>query len=1289
MVAQNSDTFPYILGLDVGTNSVGWAVVKCRVEKSMDEKSIDKETGELKKQPTTRYHPIGLHSLNSRIFQEMVDAKTRVPKNQRRQTMRSARRRLDRLQRRRRQLVALLLEHELLPNDFSDAPEQCLNAIDLSFAERILKKKWNPSWSADDRKWISPFAIRAYAVDKPLQPHEFSRLLLHLQRRRGYFSNHDIKYKELDEYIRDELKQPMPQHRHRHRHEDDESNDSENKEKAKETRVVLDAITKLEEEMGTRTLGQYVWACATGTGPESGMPKRITQYSVVVTKQKKDKKSKPDGSIPPVKEAIYFYAQRSMYEDEFNRIWAMQTKQLKLDALEKKIRLLLFYQKPLKSQKKKRVGLCGIISKKRRAPMGTLSFQEYRTRCVINNIRINRSNPNAHDAPAPLSPEERETIYKATQNPEKLNENGRISMAKIADVLKVDRKLLNYTRPDDQDAKSGLVGNRTLKKIYDTVGAAFYNNLTDAQKAHLVTLLLTTENKLALYKCFVNKWGLSEGFDGIAYKLAICEPEKGYGKYSQKAIDILLDKGGIREGLIHSAAMERASRKKLIEIDQEPDKPRRPFDTKDIAAEHIGNPIVEKGLWEIRRIINTLIKRHGHPQVIRIELARNMKESKEDRSKTEKKQSDNRKRNAEAEAEIMKNIRSGKVSGLTLTRYGTVRRSDRDKYKMWKYEQDCKCLFCGNCIGISDLFSGDTEIEHIWPQVGFRQNYMNTTVAHRSCNQGKGKRTPFQAWGHMDSKWDALKKNVERLATEKKLPKAKLRRILQQKWDPEDEHDFVQRQLRDTAYIARKAKQLLEKTGCPVGVSRGGAVSELRHLWGVNNVLPRHPDETVYTETKQQTGANDPIKTFDEKKAKEIKNRKDHRHHAIDAFMVAMTDHATLMELTKRYQKSKERRSHKDARPEDALPLPVSWQDDTNLDALLRDKLLSSVVSHMGQRKVTGALHEETAYGKSFYTTEYTLDTNAATFKKIKQYLVADPEADGIVIWIQNPRMRELLETWVSDNEALKADERSLPKTPEGIEVSRVTLAHRCYTVRKEIDPKTLSSYVDKERIEGKGTWIVDEQAYNSLKTWRKQYSDKDLETNPPRLINKKGRPGELLKRVIVARLHGVQSIASLQQHKIYALGNMHHVVIFHNGKEGKEYKRKASFVYTLEARQRISRAEPIIQRNQPASWEGEWHYLMDLATNDLVYWTGELANNEEGNNQKYHDTHITTPIFRVQIISSVGGGLITLRHHSVATSNDAWGRIISTTNTLHCRKIHLGSLGWTFDQPPLHASET
>ena len=91
-----------------------------------------------------------------------------------------------------------------------------------------------------------------------------------------------------------------------------------------------------------------------------------------------------------------------------------------------------------------------------------------------------------------------------------------------------------------------------------------------------------------------------------------------------------------------------------------------------------------------------------------------------------------------------------------------------------------------------------------------------------------------------------------------------------------EERDFLSRQLNETRYIARLARTYLSTTGAEVWVTPGRLTADLRHRWGLNSVLGDHNREEAFERDK---------------------NRNDHRHHALDAVVVAMTDRALLQKV--------------------------------------------------------------------------------------------------------------------------------------------------------------------------------------------------------------------------------------------------------------------------------------------------------------------------------------------------------------------------------------------------------
>jgi CRISPR-associated endonuclease Csn1 len=141
----------FTLGLDIGTNSIGWAVTR----------------------RDDAQQPLELIGCGVRIFQESVDAEKRIPKNRERRDARSARRLVNRRKMRRNKILNLLLQNKLLPED-------AVERVKL-FADNQL---------------YDPYELRKRALDNKLGPYEFGRVLYHLSHRRGFQSNRKASSKE-------------------------------------------------------------------------------------------------------------------------------------------------------------------------------------------------------------------------------------------------------------------------------------------------------------------------------------------------------------------------------------------------------------------------------------------------------------------------------------------------------------------------------------------------------------------------------------------------------------------------------------------------------------------------------------------------------------------------------------------------------------------------------------------------------------------------------------------------------------------------------------------------------------------------------------------------------------------------------------------------------------------------------------------------------------------------------------------------------------------------------------
>lgn len=995
----------YILGLDMGTNSIGSAIVRCGDNKN----------------------PIGLIALHNRIFQEMVEADTRVPKNKKRREKRGARKLVRRYKLRRAKLIQLLIENRLLPDSMLDMKnwESILNGIG------------------------EPFTLRAKGINEPLSPHQFGRVLLHLLKRRGYRSNREAKYIDL-------MKHPKVIELHKSELQDDET-EGEDKDKINERKIVLAGIQQLDNAIGEsncRTLGEFI--CKTSC-EDKHEPRRITRLKF---------------------NDITLYANRKHYEVEFNALLDKQKNFLPLhDGLKAQIYDAIFAQRPMKIQKNL-VGKCSFEIRKPRAAKAMLESQEFRMLQEINDLRIELP----REQSKPLTPEQHQILVNALNDPDKSNDKGQLTWAVVKEELGVDKRAKFNLQ---ETSKKGISGNRTNLVLSKTI-PEHWKNFSIQQKQALITDILTIHDKKALFSRLINEFNLERNpwkFNSEeAYALATLELEPGYVKHCFKVINKLLSY--MREGMNYHDACQEAGylRRDQITVKQQASLPTPP---------NVANPIVQKALFEARHVVNAILKTYGMPQIIRIELAREMKASKDHRKKIQEQQRKNQERNEDAEKEIKQWAKTHPEYSITLDNQNYVSREDILKYKLWdELGGDRLCPYCNSTTPISQaiLFSGEVEIDHIFPlSRSHDDSYLNKVLCHASCNQEKGHRTPYEAWGGT-IKYSEILNRLGKLEKQKIFDPRKLAKIKETKFEGEG---FVAAQLNDTRYISVAVKNYLEQLGIPVQVSTGKATATVRRFLGLNNILPKKSNvlkSAAKSIDEDSEGNNEEDDNRHDKEFKIKKERDDHRHHAIDAFVTALTDKRLLDEITKRYQYFEKTGKW----PEENLEKICYWN---NLRDDVKDILMQCVVSFAVNHKISGELHNEMPFGVSYYLEDIEV-------KKLKEKVIlTDTESRNAESWIFEKDARELMRSWWETNKNLsKKDKKPLPIKIDETTLEKVKIAHRCYVKRKPV--KDVLKYIANEP--GKKTWIVDKGIRNVLVEWLKSNKPSEAEKNPPLLPNKK-----------------------------------------------------------------------------------------------------------------------------------------------------------------------------------------
>ena len=392
--------------------------------------------------------------------------------------------------------------------------------------------------------------------------------------------------------------------------------------------------------------------------------------------------------------------------------------------------------------------------------------------------------------------------------------------------------------------------------------------------------------------------------------------------------DYAISDNQLRKLYHHSATIDAAELLDKLPVGKESDK--------EIQA--IRNPIVITALFELRKLVNELIHEHGSIDEIKVEMARDLKVSKSQRNKIRREQKRLERENDRVKARLLE-------EGQRITHDNIL------LYKLW---EECKrtCPYTGKPISVTQLFSGEVQIEHIHPwSRSLNDSFSNKTLCYADENRKKGDKTPYEFYGNDEANWSAIKERALKLFSDtKEYPNAyqKFKRFVQIKFDD----DFSSRQLNDTRYISKEAKNYLSRICKSVIVSPGQATSNLRQKWGMNNILNDENEKT----------------------------REDHRHHAIDALVMACTKVSYVQELSKwnRYNRNSELKS---------FPLP--WETFRKDAEVAVDKILVShkkvsnaitVRTHKCEKNgkshinigvaARGQLHKETVFGKRTFNGE-------------------------------------------------------------------------------------------------------------------------------------------------------------------------------------------------------------------------------------------------------------------------------------------------------------------------------
>jgi len=845
------------LGIDLGTNSLGWAALElAKVEQGLA--------------------PVGLIDCGARIFSDGRNPKDKQSNAVKRREPRGARRNRDRYIRRRDRLMRQLVQFGLMPK--TEAERKALEG-----------------GKGADLAQTDPWILRARALDEAITPHQLGRAIFHLHQRRGFRSNRKT--------------------------------DRGDSESGKVHDATKRTMQRLEHE-GARTLGELFGKPRLETLLHNRAEARGARKPQPLARVRKS----GDGA----KWQYEYYPTRDLILDEFDKMWAAQSVHhtaVLLDEARDTLRNTIEWQHPLKSPP---VGKCTLLPEEPRAAKALPSSQHARIYQEINALRVGRTG----ETKVPLTLEQRNDVAERLLHP--TNKTAEVTFDQI-------RKLLGLSSYDtfntESEKRKKLKGDETAARLMQSNcwGKAWFD-LELATQDEIVKQLLEEENEDDLFAWLAENYGLDHE---QAVAVADCPLPSGYGNLSEKALTLLLPHlaSGVRvyseavaaAGLHHSqfgtgevfedglpyygVILERS----VAFGTGDPD------DSDEKRYGKVANPTVHVALNQIRAVINDLIRRFGPPEQIVLELARELPLSARGKSELEKKQSDNQQENEKRKVQL-EDLR--------------VANTYDNRLKLRLYEElealGKRCVFSGDQINLSTLFTDEIEIEHILPfSETLDDSFSNKTLATRQANRGKQNRSPHAAFGHSPSgyDWNEIAKRASELPSAKKW---RFEPNAMERYENE-ERDFLARQLTDTQYISRLATAYVEAIYGGQGhaggenhvwVITGRLTSDLRHHWGLDSILRGH---------------NEPISEAQKK------NRDDHRHHAIDAVVIGCTDRAMLKAAADEARRQEETFSAR-------LLAGISEPWDSFRDQVA-EKVRGIVISHKPDHGFQDAMHNDTAYG--------------------------------------------------------------------------------------------------------------------------------------------------------------------------------------------------------------------------------------------------------------------------------------------------------------------------------------
>ncbi len=1107
-----------ILGLDLGTNSVGWAL-------------IDKDESKILGMGS-RIIPMGTDKLD---YEKGVG----ITKNAERRTARTIRKMNKRYKQRRNKLLYILNELGMLPAQFQFKSE-------IPAAKKIAELELLPiekgTMQLDS---LQHYQLRVRALTEKIELKELGKILYQFNQLRGYAGGNaedDNKKNKKDDNEEEAGKKKnyevITQKVNILKIEKSERTYKAKGGKNKGQELPLYEVTFLldDEEKEGSTLLQTLEA-----GKEEELEIRIKQTKageniVLALPQKTNWKKQMEATEETLLKEKLTVGQlllkdltnnkwvkvrnrvilRNRYKQEFDIIWEEQAKhypilnncpkekldaiawylfpgkgtlenskqeQLRKEAIEKGLKHIIkeqviYYQRPLKPQTEL-ISNCQFEKGEKVVPVTHPQFQQFRCWKQINQLYITSKEEVFNEKKKKnqfkyqnryLTNEQKSDILLKLQNQKQLG------FSEVAKIIGLKNDKTEYLNGLNVKAKlKGCDTEISIKKVIKDIAgqeaaAAFVEKDKDLITKLWDALYNNTGNEYDIESPKVSSVSLllqdvtdKHAADKIALKLAqtITLPRK-YASLSLKAIDNImplmqlnptnlsetittnynnivhtLNTGELIDGIepymidyvrdnqhiLVTGGMMEAFAISLVygKHTAKHDKPviKNYHDIKYNPNRNLRNPVVEQLTNETLQVIKALWKQYKlNPDEleIRVELSRDLKNSAAEREKIYKAQLNNQKNNNRIK-EIL-----AEHPSIAITEENIL------KYKLYE-QQKFLSPYSGEPLELAEF--DNYEIDHIIPKSRlFDDSISNKVLVEGYLNKEKDNRTAWEYITHQVSKHKILSVQSFINHVNEHFYGRKKKNLLLEKIPL----DMVKRQIKETQYISVAVKNELAKIvdAENIKTSTGEITSFLRSKWGLKELLMRLTEQRFKQMELWDESVKWVNKYYDKEKEKhiyEIKSwskRYDHRHHAIDALTVALTEQRhiqRLNDLNKELQNWIE--AHKDEIklevPDDETALEAFFNLDEDkrrevqkkidgfrkidkpLEGLIKQAetlLEAMVVSHKPkdnlvvqfnekskrkELKIRAALHEATFYGKHNGQDTKTMDISNLTAKDIEK----------------------------------------------------------------------------------------------------------------------------------------------------------------------------------------------------------------------------------------------------------------------------------------------------------------